>query len=231
MLSKRKRQEWELNVYKPFDLADIESIEAFLKSNIKPAVDTSTEGLSINDINKRMSTNKAVIDEVFERIASGTLMPINAQPPLKLGDLVFDKETISKIIGNSHAAGMMTAEQLSKTTDWKSESIRHWIKNGILAGEICQLRGRPAYSISLGAIHQFMKDYKVVSELAKELDTTSKVLTERLRKMGIPIVGTQTVSPEVIRGGLVQSKNILVSGLYQPQAILFDGDECVEFMS
>ncbi|MGX5659007.1 hypothetical protein ACWKWV_04680 [Castellaniella ginsengisoli] len=51
-----------------------------------------------------------------------------------------------------------------------------------------------------------------------------KSLTEKLHKMGIPILGAQAVAPGVTRGGLVELKQILVRGLYQPQINLLDDD-------
>jgi hypothetical protein len=65
-----------------------------------------------------------------------------------------------------------------------------------------------------------MRRYKVVSELAHQLETSSKALSDKLHKMGVPIIGAQAVSPGVTRGGLVELRQILVRGLYQPQMSL-----------
>lgn len=66
-----------------------------------------------------------------------------------------------------------------------------------------------------------MRDYKVVSELAGQLATSPKALSERMRKLGVPIIGAHQVAPGVSRGGVVALGDILVSGLHQPQALLF----------
>lgn len=70
------------------------------------------------------------------------------------------------------------------------------------------------------AVHQFMRRYKVISELALQLETSPKALTERLRKLGIPIVGALPVAPGVTRGGLVTLQDILSTQLHQSQALL-----------
>lgn len=167
------------------------------------------------------------IDEVFEHIGQGTLRPINAGEVTHLGQLLFDKEALTHIIGNSQAVTLMTAEHLARITGWKSESIRHWVKSGLLAADPAETRGRVIYWIGMRAVHDFMGRYKVVSELARQLETSPKSLTEKLHKMGIPILGAQAVSPGVTRGGLVELRQILVRGLYQPQMNLLDDEPSV----
>lgn len=222
LLPKRERQAWDLSLYKPFDRADVQAMQCALFGYIEADDRTDLQTVSINDLNKRMATNKAVVDEVFEQLAQGSLKAVNANIPTKLGDLKFDREQVKLIVGNSHDVAMLTAEQLSRMTGWKSESIRHWVKSGLLVGEEGQLRGRPVYWVSMRAVHQFMRDYKVVSELAGHLGTSPKAVSERLKALGVPILGTMQVAPGVMRGGLVAVKDILFSGLSPKQAQLFD---------
>lgn len=133
--------------------------------------------------------------------------------------------TLAHIIGNSQAVTLMTAEHLARITGWKSESIRHWVKSGLLAGDPTETRGRVVYWIGMRAVHDFMRRYKVVSELARQLGTSPKALSEKLHKLGIPIIGAQVVSPGVTRGGLVELRQILMRGLYQPQMSFLDDDQ------
>lgn len=95
---------------------------------------------------------------------------------------------------------------------------------GLLAADPAATRGRVVYWIGMHAVHDFMGRYKVVSELAHQLETSPKSLAEKLHKMGIPIIGTQVVAAGVKRGGLVELKQILVLGLYQPQINLLDDE-------
>ncbi|MER1939891.1 hypothetical protein ABS755_04190 [Castellaniella sp. FW104-16D08] len=223
LLPKRTRPDWDLNAHKPYDLADVQAVEPFLFGLIKPDAD-ATQTIALNDINRRIGTSRMAIDEVFEHIAQGTLRPINAGEISHLGQLLFDKDALTQIIGNSQAVTLMTAEHLARIRGWKSESIRHWVKAGMLAAAPTETRGRVVYWIGMSAVHDFMGRYKVVSELARQLETSPKSLTEKLHKMGIPILGAQAVAPGVTRGSLVELKQILVRGLYQPQINLLDDD-------
>lgn len=225
LLPRRTRPEWNLNVYKPFDAADVDAMQRVLFGFIGHEPRNDSQTISINDVNKRIATNKVVVEELFEKIADGTLKALNVETPKCLGDLLYDRDEIKQVIGNAHDLAMMTAEQLSRMTGWKSESIRHWIKIGLLAGQEGQLRGRPAYWVSTGSFHAFMRDYKVISELAVQLGTSAKALSERLRKLGVPIFGAMPVAPGVTRGGLVALKDVLGSGLYQSQVQLFGHSE------
>ncbi|WP_417251269.1 TniQ family protein [Castellaniella sp.] len=219
LLPRRSRPDWDLNAHRPYDMADVQAVESFLLGLID-SDKTATQTIALNDINRRIGTNKAAIDEVFEHIAQGTLRPINEGAVSHLGQLRFDREALAHIIGNSQAVTLMTAEHLARITGWKSESIRHWVKAGLLAGEPTETRGRLVYWIGMRAVHDFMRRYKVVSELARQLETSPKALSEKLHKLGVPIIGTQAVSPGVTRGGLVELRQILVRGLYQPQMSL-----------
>lgn len=220
LLPKRVREDWDLNVHKSFDVADVQTMRQLLFDSIQARNDDSLHTIGINTLNKRIATNRAVVDEVFEKIADGTLKAVNTSPPERLCDLVFDRDEVTHIIGHAEDLAMMTAEQLSRMTGWKSECVRHWIKTGLLCGEPGQLRGRPAYWVSMLAVHQFMQRYKVISELARQLETSPKALTERLRKLGIPIVGALPVVAGVTRGGLVTLQDILSTQLHQSQALL-----------
>ncbi|MGB3837026.1 hypothetical protein [Castellaniella sp.] len=226
LLPKRTRPDWDLNVHKPYDLADVQAVESFLCGLIEPST-SATQTIALNDINRRIGTNRMAIDEVFEHIAQGTLRPINAGEVTHLGQLLFDKEALTHIIGNSQAVTLMTAEHLARITGWKSESIRHWVKSGFLAGEPAESRGRVVYRVGMRAVHDFMGRYKVVSELARQLETSPKALSDKLHKLGVPIIGAQAVSPGVTRGGLVELRQILVRGLYQPQMSLLADEPLV----
>jgi hypothetical protein len=226
LLPKRTRPDWDLNTRKPYNLADVQAVESFLFGLIEPNT-AATQAIALNDINRRVATSRLAIEEIFEHIAQGTLRPINAGEVTRLGELQFDKEVLAHIIGNSQAVTLMTAEHLARITGWKSESIRHWVKSGFLAGEPTEARGQMVYWVGLRAVHDFMGRYKVVSELAHQLKTTPKALSDKLRKMGVPILGAQTVSPGVTRGGLVELPQILLRELYQPQMSLLEDDQAV----
>jgi|GEM_PF-4161443 len=194
LLPRRTRPDWDLNVHKPYDLVDVQAVESFLLGLVQPNA-AATHTIALNDINRRIGSSRLAIDEVFEHIAQGTLRPINAGEVSHLGQLLFDKDALTHIIGNSHAVTLMTAEHLARITGWKSESIRHWVKTGLLSADPTETRGRVVYWIGMRAVHDFMGRYKVVSELAHQLETSPKSLTEKLHKMGIPILGAQAVAP------------------------------------
>lgn len=59
-----------------------------------------------------------------------------------------------------------------------------------------------------------------MSELAHQLKTTPKALSDKLHKTGVPILGAQAVSPGMTRRGLVELPRIQVRELYQPQMSL-----------
>lgn len=70
-----------------------------------------------------------------------------------------------------------------------------------------------------------MRDYKMVSELVAQLETSPKAVSERLRTLGVSIVGGVQMVPGVARGGLVATTDILFSGLSSKQSQLFAQDE------
>ncbi|HBT32669.1 MAG TPA: hypothetical protein DEB15_07450 [Pusillimonas sp.] len=214
LLPRRERPSWDLNEHKPFDVADVERMQQALFGFIECSAKHDLQTIAINELNRRVATNKLVVDELFEKIADGTLRGVNGCTPGQLCDLVFDREEVKDIIGNAHDLATVSVEQLSRMTGWKSECIRHWIKAGLLCGESGQLRGRPVHWVSMRAVHQFMRHYKVISELALLLATSPKALTDRLRKLGIPIIGALPVAPGVTRGGLVTLQDVLSTHLY-----------------
>lgn len=222
LIPKRKRAEWDLNVYKNFDVADVQATEDLLFDSCACS-ELGDHGLvAINDINNRLSTNKSVVRELFEKIALGELKPVNKDRPSKLVQVVFSKADVTAIIGNSHEASKVTVEQLSRMTGWKSESIRYWVSQGFLDAEEGQLRGQTTYWVSIPVLHKFMSKYRVVSELALQLGTNPKALTEKLAKLGIDVVGAKfDESSNTHRGGLVEQVQIFNVNLFQVQADLF----------
>lgn len=219
-LTKHEREEWDLNAHKPFDKAEVLGLQQTLVARVQPKVDYKGETVSINELNRRMTTNKAMMASLFQQIAQGEVCAVNTDTPTTIGELVFDREQVKRVVGNSHNVTMLTAEELSRVTGWKSESIRNWIKEGVLGGETGELRGQKTYWVSLQAYHAFMQKYVPVGDLAKELNTTAKALSDRLRKLGIPIVGAHETSPGVSRGGLVLRMDDVGSALVQHQGVI-----------
>lgn len=125
LLPNHERKDWDLNVHKPFDVADVQAMRQLLFDSIQPRDEDSLDTIGINALNKCIAANRAVVDEVFEKIADGTLKAVNTSTPERLCDLVFDRDEVTGIIGHAHDLAMMTAEQLSRMTGWKSECIRH----------------------------------------------------------------------------------------------------------
>lgn len=229
LIPRRKRKDWDLNIHKNFDVADVVSAEALLLIAEASPEPVDGEVVGINDINNRLSTNKAVVRELFEKMALGELKPVNTTQPTKIGQVVFSKADVATIIGNSHQASKVTIEHLSRMTGWKSESIRHWVSQRLLSAEEGQLRGKPTYWVDISALHKFMSKYRVVSELASQLGTSPKALTEKLVRLGIPIVGAKKeTSTGASRGGLVEQLHLYSPDIYQLQSGLFVDSDCCE---
>jgi hypothetical protein len=96
----------------------------------------------------------------------------------------------------------MSIQQLAKETNWKWESIAHWIDNGLLASELVHRRGQSCRIVLPHQLLAFRQYYLPLADLARVMGTKSSALSLLLPH--IELIGAKKLADGGTRGGLIR---------------------------
>ncbi len=152
---------------------------------------------------RRMGEQRA-IQTLMRAIADGQVRAIAVGR--RLGDFAFRRDAVTPYFGTPLLESGMSLQQLSRLTGWKSESISHWIEQGLLQAESIQLRGQACRVVLPHQILAFRHTYMPLADLAQGMGTKSSALSKLLS--GVELVGALPLSNGARRGGLIRMSEL-----------------------
>jgi len=92
--------------------------------------------------------------------------------------------------------------QLSNATEWKWESVSHWLELGLLEAGSIVLRGQPCRVVAPEHLLRFPQTYIPVADVARAMGTTSTALSDQLTVL--EVVSGKALPNGAQRGGLLR---------------------------
>ena len=135
----------------------------------------------------------------------GDLVPVVGGPTL--GKLGFLKSEVAQYFGTPVIEAGMTMTDLMKATGWKSETIRHWIDEGLLKHARVNQKGKERIVLLPEHLLEFGRTYIPLADLAKRTDTKASALARTLDD-SIELVGALTLPNGNQRGSLVRLSDL-----------------------
>ncbi|WP_422040660.1 TniQ family protein [Roseibium sp.] len=164
------------------------------------AIDCQT--IAFKDLNLRFTTDRSGLKNVFDEIASQRLRPKSGTTNGKLADFHFASAEVDAVLAEAKRGSGWTMQEVAQLTGWKGHCISEWCRQGLLKHEAFDHAGGVGRVIEPEALARFQMQYVPLSELAKQLGTSSRSLLKRFNDRGIQTVGSFQDGP-AIRGHLV----------------------------
>ncbi|WP_298905096.1 TniQ family protein [uncultured Aliiroseovarius sp.] len=191
----------------PFLSDDFLALVESIRDNQR-TICSSAETLRFSDINLRQTTQKSKLIAVLQAIQAGTIQAVSAPSELPLGMFEFSCEDIDACFTNASRPTLLTAGQVSELTGWKAEVVTHWCREGLLKASQ-ENEGRQArYLIAPDALVRFQRTFIPLADLARDQQTSSRALREKLRDARITICGEKAVGA-TSRGALVRIAELI----------------------
>ena len=145
---------------------DLEAMRALVNGIAARAMGTTADTVSFADLNLRFTTDRAGLIKVFQQVINGRLRPVAGSTEGRLAAFRFCRAEVETVLTEVRRGPGLTVQQVAQITGWKEQCIAAW----------CSLL-------------RFQSMYLPLSELAKQMDTTSRYLIRRLNEVGIETVG------------------------------------------
>ncbi|EAQ03014.1 hypothetical protein OB2597_12758 [Pseudooceanicola batsensis HTCC2597] len=168
---------------------DLEAMRALVHGIACSALETKADTVSFADLNLRFTTDRAGLIKVFQQIIDGRLRPEAGSTEGRLAAFRFCRTEVETVLTEVRRGPGLTVQQVAQLTGWKEQCIAAWCSQGLLAHETYDHAGRTGRTIRLESLLRFQSMYLPLSELAKQMDTTSRYLIRRLNEAGIETVG------------------------------------------
>tara|TARA_R110002049_G_scaffold257151_1_gene432552 strand:- start:3273 stop:3782 length:510 start_codon:yes stop_codon:yes gene_type:complete len=135
-------------------------------------------------------TDRAGLAEVFRQVLDGRLRPTQDSIRGRLGEFQFCRGEVDAVLAEARRGPGMTVQQVANLTGWKSQCIAAWCDQDLIAHDVYEHAGRTGRIISVESLSKFQSTYFPLSELAKQLGTTSRYLMRRLGELGVQPIGS-----------------------------------------
>lgn len=169
------------------------------------ALDCQT--IAFKDLNLRFTTDTTGLKRLFDEIASLRLRPKAGTTNGKLGDFRFSKAEVDAVLVEAKRGSGWTMQEVAQLTGWKGHCISEWCRQGLLKHEAFDHAGGVGRVIEPADLAQFQMRYVPLSELAKQMGTSSRSLLKRLNARGIYTVGSFQ-DGSAVRGHLIPIGNL-----------------------
>jgi hypothetical protein len=168
---------------------DLHAMRQLVDSIAARAVETAEATVAFSDLNLRFTTDRAGLAEVFRRVLDGRLRPTADSIHGRLGEFRFRRGEVDAVLAEARRGPGMTVQQVAHLTGWKDQCIAAWCEQGLIAHDVYEHAGRTGRMISVESLSEFQSTYLPLSELAKQLGTTSRYLMRRLGELGVHPIG------------------------------------------
>lgn len=129
-----------------------------------------------------------LVDAIFD----GKIRPVAGDPNEGLAGLEFAEEDVTRLLEEHRRVqlGGMTITEAAAELEIKAQVAYFLADKGILGAERKLIDGQEMWVVTKDALADFSKRYVLASHLAKNLETSSRKLVERLAAKGIaPVSG------------------------------------------
>ena len=169
---------------------------------------TGPEGLvSFRKINLRRTTDRTAILKIYRLIADQELRAVKFGDDDSLGDALFSAPEIDRVLQENGGARAWTAGDVAAFSGWKPECVTGWCEQGLLHATRGRRGSFDVWQINEEALSLFNREFQVVSDLAKEGNTTSQKLLASFADRGSSSIGAQPVGASS-RGHLIRTGDI-----------------------
>ncbi|WP_415714450.1 TniQ family protein [Roseibium sp.] len=176
-------------------------------ANAATVIDCQT--IAFRDLNLRFTTDTSGLQKVFDEIANLRLNAKSGTTNGKLADFHFARTEVDAVLTEARRGTGWTMQEVAQFTGWKGHCISEWCRQGLLKHEAFDHAGGVGRVIEPEALARFQMQYVPLSELAKQLGTSSRSLLKRFNDRGIQTVGSFQDGPAV-RGHLVPIASVWV---------------------
>lgn len=167
-----------------------------------------TDGMiSFRKINLRRTTDRTAILKIYRLIADQKLRPLKFDGDTNLGDAQFNEAEINHLLQEHGGARAWTAGDVAAFSGWKPECITGWCELGLLRAAKGRRGSFEVWQIDQEALARFRREFQVVSDMAKEGQTTSRKLLAAFSARGITSVGSQPAGNSS-RGHLIRTGDL-----------------------
>jgi len=163
-----------------------------------PLVDDTT--VTWAELTSRRMGEKQAIESLMKAVESGSVRAVSHAKTL--GEVAFRRSDVSQYFGMPLIEAGMSIQQLAEATNWKWESISHWVSEGLLASEIVHRRGQICRIVLPHQLLAFRLSYIPLADLARAMGTKSSALSRLLPH--VELIGAKRLPDGTMRGGLVR---------------------------
>ena len=164
--------------------------------------------IAFSELTLRRTTDRIALKQVFRRILDQEILAVNASDNKRLGELEFLHSEIKAELRKCRYSVDWTPQDVAEITCWKSQSIVHWCRLGLLGARQVQHGPNVRYVITPDQLAGFQSKYVPLSTLAKARGTTSRKLLSELKKRGVATYGAQQESATT-RGHLIKIADVV----------------------
>ena len=197
---------------------DLEHIREAIDRVRQGAGDRSggTNGLiAFRKINLRRTTDRTAILKIYRFIADQKLRPVKFDGTSTLGEAQFSETEIAVLLRQHGGARAWTAGEVAAFSGWKPACVTGWCELGLLEATRGKRGSFDVWQISEDALSRFRREFQVVSDMAKEGNTTSRKLLASFADHGINSVGSQPAG-SFSRGHLIRTGDIARMMAFSP---------------
>jgi predicted DNA-binding transcriptional regulator AlpA len=198
----RSDANWRTDLLKggPVDQCSVLELVERIRVAAQPEAVRDDDKLTCAGLTSRRMGDRQAIQSLMSAISRGEVKAVAVGR--RLGDMVFRRTDVTPYFGTPLLESGMSVHSLSRLTGWKSESIAHWIEQGLLQAESIELRGQPCRVVLPHQVLAFRHQYMPLADLAQGMGTKSSALSRLLS--GIEVVGALKLPGGASRGGLIR---------------------------
>jgi hypothetical protein len=173
-------------------------------SGAEAAQQACGEVVLLKDLNLRRTTDRRKLVDLFQSIAAGDIRATAHDESDGVSGLMFDRSTIEERIASQFVARALTLQQVNVLTGLHYDALKNWVESGLLKAERrMDAQGSP-WVIQLQSLLAFLMEYTPLSVQAAAIGSTSRGLTSRLTRSGVPLQGA-----DAQRGALVRISDLI----------------------
>lgn len=163
--------------------------------------------VAFRNINLRRTTDRKAMLKIYRLIAEKLLLPIKFDADDTLGDALFCEAEVARLLKEHGGARAWTAGDVADFSGWKPECVTGWCEQGLLQATRGKRGSFEVWQITEQALSCFRREFQVVSDMAKEAQTTSRKLLSSFANRGIRSVGSKPAGKSS-RGHLIRTGDI-----------------------
>lgn len=184
------------------------AIEALTKKLATEAQSKEGPKIRLKNFAARMTTNATAHRTLYLSLVNGSLTVASPTGDNKLGNFEFLESEVTKILQAGNGEPLLKIAGVANMLKIKEEVIRSWVKQGLIRSVESILRGQKVNLIPVSALAEFQQTYIVLSTLADQLGTSSRMLLRTIESQGLKTVGSFDVGEGVSRGYLIEVKQL-----------------------